>query len=286
MQRLFDPSDPLQRDACEDAARRRPLMARTRWSASALAAVALLACTAAMEVSTQTPIVKTLECMRANAPKQLSVSELHIEAEGAGVTNRSLTGAFYSRRDERGLRAALHITAPADLAGMRYLLAEDDAQDALYLYLPALGKVRRLSGAGPEAEIAGTTLSYADLRLISQALSASSITMDPPATVAGRPAHQLRFVPAVADSPYRRVIASVDKETCAILRADFQNAERTIKQYEIDPASLIRAGAYTYASRATLIDSLRGTRAQLSLRGVNTSPKLSSRLFDPKNFQK
>jgi hypothetical protein len=286
MQRLGDPSGQLQRDASEDPTRRRQRMTRARRRAFGLAAVALLTCTAAMEVSTQTPIVKTLECMRANAPKQFAVSELHIEAEGAGVTNRTLTGAFYSRRDERGLRAALHITAPADLAGMRYLLVEDGPQDALYLYLPALGKVRRLSGVGPESEIAGTTLNYADLRLISQALSASSITMDAPATVAGRPVHQLRFVPAIADSPYRRVIASVDRESCAILRADFQNADRTIKEYTVDPASLIRAGAYTYASRATVIDSLRGTRAELSLRGVNTTPKLSSRLFDPKTFQK
>ncbi|TDU28466.1 outer membrane lipoprotein-sorting protein [Panacagrimonas perspica] len=286
MQRLVDPPGELQRDASADAPRRPQRVARVRLRAFALAAVAVLTCTAAMEVTTQTPIVKTLECMRANTPRQLSVSELHIEAEGAGVTNRTLTGAFYSRRDERGLRAALHITAPADLAGMRYLLVEDDAQDALYLYLPALGKVRRLSGVGPESEIAGTTLNYADLRLISQALAASSITMDAPATVAGRPAHQLRFVPAVADSPYRRVIAAVDKESCAILRADFQNADRTVKQYEVDPASLIRAGAYTYASRATVVDSVRGTRAELSLRGVNTSPKLASRLFDPKTFQK
>lgn len=254
--------------------------------AGALAVLALLTCTAAMEVSTQTPLVKTLECMRANAPKQLSVSELHIEAEGAGVTNRALSASFYSRRDERGLRAMLHITAPSDLAGIRYLLVEDQPQDALYLYLPALGKVRRLSGAGPEAEIAGTGLNYGDLRLISQALSASSITMDSPGTLAGRPVHQLRFVPAVADSPYRRIIASVDPKNCAILRAEFQNAERTIKQYEVDPASLIRSGAYTYASRATLTDTQRGTRAEISLRGVDTAPKLSSRLFDPKSFQK
>ncbi len=258
-----------------------------RRPAQLLAAMAVLGCTAAMEVTTQTPVVKTLECMRANAPKELSISELHIEAEGPGVTTRTLTGSFYSRRDGRGsLRAMLSITAPSDLAGMRYLLVEEDTQDALYLYLPAMAKVRRVSGVGTDSEIAGTTLNYADLRLISQALSASSVTLDKPTTIAGRPAQQLRFVPAIADSPYRRVIAAVDAQSCAILRADFQDADRTVKQYLVDPAGLIRSGSCTYASRATFSDAVRGTRVQLSLRGVDTASRLSARLFDPKSFYK
>lgn len=239
-----------------------------------------------MEVSTETPVVKVLECMRANTPKQLLVSDLRIDAQGNGVSTRHLSGRFYSRRDERGLRAMLHVTAPLDLAGMRYLLVEQQPEDALYLYLPALGKVRRVSGAGPEAEIAGTTLNYADLRIISQALSASSITREGVASVSGRPAHLLRFVPAIADSPYRRVLTTVDSQTCAILRAEFQNGHGTVKQYLADPASLMKSGAHTYASRSTIEDRVRGTTAQLSLGGVNSAPKLPSRLFDPKSFFK
>ena len=111
------------------------------------ALVALVAGTGAMEVTTQSKVVKTLECMRANAPKQLSIGDLRIEAQGSGVSTKFLSGRFYSRRDERGLRAMLHVTAPGDLAGVRYLLVEDEQQDALYLYLPSLGKVRRVSGA-------------------------------------------------------------------------------------------------------------------------------------------
>lgn len=251
-----------------------------------LACVALLGGTGAMEVTTKTPLVKTLECLRANAPDQLSVSDLRVDAQGTGVTTRFLSGRFYSRRDEHGLRAMLHITAPPDLAGMRYLLVEDEPQDALYLYLPTLGKVRRLSGAGPEAQIAGTLLDYADLRLVSQALRAASITMQSPTTVGGRPAKQLRFAPAIADSPYRRIITAVDDQTCVILRADFEGAEKTLKRYEIDPAGLQRSGPYAYASRATITDLVRGSSAQISIGGVSTSAQVPSSLLDPKTFHK
>ena len=249
-----------------------------------LACLALLGATGAMEVTTRTPVVDVLECMRANAPRQLTVSDLRIEAQGGDVTTRRLAGRFYSRRDERGLRAMLHVTAPADLAGMRYLLVEDEPQDALYLYLPALGKVRRVSGAGPEAQIAGTTLDYGDLRLVSQALRAASITMQATTTVGGRAARQLRFVPTIADSPYRRILVATDEQSCAILRADFQGADDTLKRYEVDPVSLQRSGGFTYASRATIEDRVRGSRAEISLGGVSTSAQIPSAALDPKRF--
>ena len=84
---------------------------RARVAALAAGLLASFACASEMEVSTQTSVVKVLECMRANTPRTLSISELHIEAQGTGVTTRALTAAFYSRRDERGLRATLQVTA-------------------------------------------------------------------------------------------------------------------------------------------------------------------------------
>lgn len=253
---------------------------------AALLLFASLSCNAAMEVSADTPVVKLLECLRANAPSQLQIADLRIDAQGAGVSTRFLSGKFYSRRDERGLRAMLHITAPSDLAGIRYLLVEAQPDDELYLYLPALGKVRRVSGSSTDAQIAGTPLNYADLRLLSQALSAAAITRDARVTYAGRGAQRLRFTPAIADSPYRRVMATVDEQTCTLLRAEFQDAQRTVKEYRADPDSLMQSGRYRYASRATLEDLVQGSKAQLSLGGVSDAPRLSSRLFDPRRFCK
>jgi hypothetical protein len=255
-----------------------------RLSTLGLATLALIGATGAMEVTTKTPVVSALECLQANMPRQLTVADLRIEAQGEGVSTRVLSGRFYSRRDARGLRAMLHVTAPADLAGMRYLLVEDEPQDALYLYLPSLGQVRRVSGAGPEAQIAGTPIHYGDLRLLSQSLRAASITLGPPTTVGARPARQLRFVPAVADSPYRRILVDVDDQTCAILSADFQGADGTLKRYEVDPASLQRSGSFAYASRATIEDRSRRSRAQVSLGGVSTSAQIPGALLDPRRF--
>ncbi|MGQ0622490.1 MAG: outer membrane lipoprotein-sorting protein [Panacagrimonas sp.] len=251
----------------------------------ALALVALNG-TAAMEVTTEMPLVQRLKCMKANAPQRISVSDLRLEVEGPDVATRHLTGRLFSQRDEHGLKVMLHIVAPTDLAGVRYLLIEDQPDDALYLYLPSLGKVRRLSGAGAESELAGTTLSYQDLRVMIQAVRGASISLSGQGEIAGRKTDILRFVPAVADSPFRRVIGSMDRESCLLLRAEFQDSAGTVKTWDIDPASLQRSGTRWYATSARMEDLKRRTRARLSLGGVRIDIKAPARLFDPRSFYK
>ena len=85
--------------------------------------------------------------------------------------------------------------------------------------------MRRVNSAGPDGRIAGTTLDVSDLRLISQLLGASSISRDRATRWHDRAAQVLRFSPTVADSPYRRVLATVDEQTCVVVRAEFQDAQ-------------------------------------------------------------
>lgn len=247
---------------------------------------ATLGCAGAMEVSTQMPVVQRLQCMKANTPERLTVGDLRLEVEGPEVRTRNLTARLYSQREARGLRVMLHILAPTDLAGVRYLLIEDQPDDALYLYLPSLRKVRRLSAAGSESELAGTTLSYHDLRVMIQAVRGASVTLQGENEIAGRKVDVLRFVPSVADSPFRRVIGSVDRETCVMLQADFQNAEGTVKTWNIDPASLRRSGERWYATSARMEDRVRGTRARASMGEVRIDTKIPARALDPRSFFK
>lgn len=251
-----------------------------------LVLVAALGSLGAMEVSTQTPVVKVLECLRGNTPKTIAVQDVEIESQGRDVRTPKLGARLYSRREQNRLQTLVHITAPADLAGTRYLILENGADDEVYLYAPALGKVRRVNGYGPEADIGGTSLSATEVRVMLQALRGTSVTMMAPVTVAGREADTLRFVPSVIDSPWRRVLASVDRQTCTVLQAEFQAPQGPGRQYRADPASLQNSGRYWYASVAQIEDHARGARARIALRGVRTDTKLPSRLFDPRSLHR
>tara|TARA_R110000787_G_scaffold6770_5_gene23486 strand:+ start:6133 stop:6915 length:783 start_codon:yes stop_codon:yes gene_type:complete len=240
----------------------------------------------AMQVDTQMPLVKTLECMKRNAPNALQVNEFRIESQGQQVSTPSLSGRFHSQRTKVGLRAMLHITTPADLAGTRYLMVEQEPEDAFYAFLPALGKVRRLKSSGPDSELLGTGLRYSDMRLMAQVINSASITSEGRVDYQGRPAQRLRFSPAIADSPYRRVRVTVDDLSCAVLQAEFEDAQRVVKRYWIDPASLIQSGNSWYATSTHVEDIVRGIKAKILLRKVVANKPISEKRFDPRSFYK
>src|SRR4051794_20639110 len=100
-----------------------------------------------MEVATQTPVVKVLECLGANSPAQLTVDTIRVQSKGTEVRTPELEGRLLVRRDEHGLRVRLDVQQPASFAGARYLLVSGDPDDELYVYLPALHVVRRVRGA-------------------------------------------------------------------------------------------------------------------------------------------
>ena len=61
-------------------------------------------------------------------------------------------------------RTLVRFHAPADVAGTGFLVLENaDRDDDQYLYLPALGKVKRITGSQRNQRFMGTDLTYADL---------------------------------------------------------------------------------------------------------------------------
>src|SRR3546814_18541356 len=71
----------------------------------------------------------------------------------------------------------MRISAPGDLAGASYLLRERDNGDEMYVYIPALSKVRRVSGAAVDGSLWGTDLSFADVKQLGNAFGGSDPKM-------------------------------------------------------------------------------------------------------------
>lgn len=237
----------------------------------------------AMEVSTQTPVAELLRCMQDNAPDRLKISRVRLQSlsESPGPV---VEASYVSQGEKDGFRAMLRVIAPADFAGTRYLLIESGTEMQRYVYLPSVGKVRRVFGAGSDAGIAGTSLRFSDLRLIAQALNASSILLQDSATLSGRPVDILKFTPALADSPFHRARLAVDRETCVVLRAEFEQDEQLLRRYLVEPDSLKRSGQFDYGSVATIEDRRERRKIRISLDGVETNMRIPGRIFDPRRF--
>jgi hypothetical protein len=78
------------------------------------------------------------------------------------VRERALTLA--TLRGKGGDRLLIRFTYPNDIRGTGFLVVEHpDADDERFLYLPSLGRVRRIAGAETQESFVGTDFTYEDI---------------------------------------------------------------------------------------------------------------------------
>ena len=65
----------------------------------------------------------------------------------------------WNKRSPGGDNMLIRFLAPADVSGTSFLMTGDD----MWLYLPALGKVRRIAGHARKGSFMGSDLSYEDM---------------------------------------------------------------------------------------------------------------------------
>lgn len=233
---------------------------------------------------------KTMEevnaCMRANVPKSLQIKEFELTATDRSGGIRELRGRLYGVREEADkLRAMMKISAPSDMAGAAYLLREKEGGDEKYIYVPALNKVRRVTGADAEGTLWGTDISYSDLRQLNNAFSAGHSTLEGEGDLAGRKTYIVRLKPdAASGSRFSEVKVWVDQQTCVGLRADFTEGTTVRKRFDVDPKSLRQAQNMWYAGEALMTDLGGGTKTRIRIVGLSSDVNLSARYFNPSTF--
>lgn len=121
-----------------------------------------------------------------------------------------------------GSRQLLEYLEPADVRGTRFLSVEEPGKGTqMWLYLPALGRERRIAGSATQEQFMGTDFSYEEMAGGSTYRDDYTAQRLPDAVLDGRSAYVLRLVPKNPDSRYEYVQVWVWKETFLPLRIDF-----------------------------------------------------------------
>jgi hypothetical protein len=181
----------------------------------------------------------------------------------------------------------LRIGAPPELAGASYLVreTEGDRGDEMYMYLPAVNRVRRIAGASADSALLGTDFSYSEVKQIENAFSGGEGRLEKPAEVEHHAVHVLNFRPAAGQTTqYTRLRVYVDQKTCVALRVEFYEGETLRKLLSAPAASLQQSNSYWYFSQAQMKDLKQGTSTQLQVVGVTSGSELPNRYFLPHSF--
>lgn len=228
---------------------------------------------------------KLLACMRANIPPTLRIQEFELTSVDRKGEQRLLKGRLFAKRENELLRAMLKLSAPADVGGAAYLVREGEKADEMYVFLPALNKVRRIMGGAGDGPLFGTDLSYADIKQVQNAFSGSTPKIDGKEKIDNRPVTVVGVVPtAESGSRYSRIRAWIDDASCVALKVDFMEGASPRKRLTAPVSSIARAGAYWYVNESTMTDLKLGTKTQLRITGVKSGEDLANRYFDSRNF--
>ena len=251
-------------------------MRRSLWSALALWPLA---------ASADPALDKTLECMRANIPPSVRIQTVEVTAWDRTGGERTLKGKLFGTRENERVKVMMRIESPNDLAGASYLVREGERSDEMYLYLPAVKRTRRITGASLDGQLWGTDLSYNDVKQIQNAFTGADAKLEPPAQYEGHEVQVLSFEPRKEDgSRYKTIRTQVDPKTCVALMVEFLDATGVRKTFSVKPQDVKQSGTRWYASNAEIRDLKNGTRTRLKVIGLTVGDKLAGRYFHPQTF--
>jgi hypothetical protein len=176
------------------------------------------------------------------------------------------------------------IKAPVDLNNAAYLVREGKERDDMFIYLPALNRVRRIMGGSADSPLFGTDLSYNDIKQVQNAFSGGPVKMEKADTIDARPVNVLAMTPSAAQSNYSLIRAWIDQKTCVALKVEFYEGATARKRLTLPSKSLKQAGSNWYASEALMEDLRSKSHTTLKITGLSNVDKLSERYFNSTTF--
>jgi hypothetical protein len=134
-----------------------------------------------------------------------------------------------------GDRLLIRFTLPNDIRGTSFLVREHPgADDERFLYLPSLGRVRRIAGSETQESFVGSDFTYEDIGgrefdEYTYAILDENALWRPPSGGAARPAWRLESRRKDASAEFPRVESLVLKDSFMVVAADIYN-RRSEKQ--------------------------------------------------------
>jgi hypothetical protein len=200
---------------------------------------------------------------------------------------RALT--LLTLRRPEGDRSLIRFTYPNDIRGTGFLVWEHPQQDdERFLYLPSLGRVRRIAGSEAQDSFVGSDFSYEDIGGrefddYTYALLDENASWPAPDGQA-RPAYRLESRRKDASVAFPRVVSLVLKDSFVVVQADvFNRRNEKQKVYTVGRLQQIQ-GIWTVLA-SVMTNDLDRTRTELAVDKVAYNTGLTDDAFSRRQLE-
>jgi hypothetical protein len=225
-------------------------------------------------------------CVRKNAPQKSAIQNIRLRSEGIGymAEDRILTAEVYWKHTPEGTSNLLTVfDEPDDISGTRLLYLEKESEDEIYVYMPALFKVRRITSDRISSSMYGMDFSYEDFQWLYNMLSTAITEQRPDGMMNGEPMYVFAVMPADnKGSLYETILAYFDKESCVIRKVEFYEPDNKLRKHLLaDTAEIKNVKGILVPHKFIMRDEKEDSETELTVVRMEVDPAINDSLFDP-----
>jgi outer membrane lipoprotein-sorting protein len=192
----------------------------------------------------------------------------------------------YYLKDYGGVEKILMVfRSPQDVAGTGYLSFSYDDEtkdDDIWLYLPAMKRVRRITGSGKNDDFMGTDFTYEDMG--SRGLAKDIFTLTGEEAVDGEPCWVVEARSKDSKDPYRRRIIRVRKDSYMVSAIDFYDRQdKLLKTLRVTGIQQIDGVWTALKMEMTNVQNKHSTVIEIS--NIRFNLPLADSLFEAGNLE-
>jgi hypothetical protein len=141
----------------------------------------------------------------------------------------------YSKDGPNGSRMIIVFQRPANVAGTRFLTMDNaSGGEDRWIFLPSLGKIRRVAASEGSGNFMGTDFSYDDISSLDRKIDMDTHTLLREETLNGKPCYVIQSVPKDSGYQYSKTITWIDKVQSLIYRSEmYSRRNELIKVMEM-----------------------------------------------------
>ena len=222
-------------------------------------------------------------CVERNFPDDSMVQTIRmVSVDRMGVERVLEAEMFWQKNAETGLSNVLMVfDNPPELRGASVLVIERKPQNDMFMFLPELGKSRRITSQMVQGNMMGTDFSYEDFQRLQGLLTNLDSKRLPDATVAERPADLTESTPSDPSSEYSLVRSWVDHETCVPLQVELfiKGSDDPAKRLTMNPKAFSKEKVGVFPREIAMQDLRTETSTTIVIEKLKLSVPIERKRF-------
>jgi len=225
-------------------------------------------------------------CYKGNFPNESSVQTVSMNSKDRiGAITSSKAKLYWKKFDDGKSKIRMSFYKPAEMRGAGLLMLEKSSRNDMLIYLPELGRVKRVTKRMTSSSMFGTDFSYEEFERIQGIANDAPTTRLEDEVVQNRPSYVLEVRPEDGESAYERIKSWVDKETCVSLRAEFYERGDKPRKIMTADSSLLTQKGTIWMTRETLMQDLRDeTETVMRVEEVEVDVKIPRKIFSERDL--